>query len=268
MFDRVLEIGACRHEALASHHFLVEGVFNVRISKVPSQNKPQRINLQALQDESLRNRFVQAFDSTAMTHVDKADSDVNVVCAKVAASFHSAAEQVLPPVVAVPKRPWVSHHTLLLIDQRNSARRSGHRASEVDLNRRIRTSCKADRSHWLEQAIQSGSWKDIQRLYRKRSAKQGRLKTLRGDTVDSSSRAETFAEYLSTVQWGSQSNLTTEDEKPALFEPLDVCCDVPTHVEIKRAVQKFAGGQAHGTDGIPAEFRKTVYSCDGPGARW
>ena len=57
-------------------------------------------------------------------------------------------------------------------------------------------------------------------------------------------------------------------KRPALFGHLDVCCDVPTHVEIKRAVQKFAGGKAHGTDGIPAEFWKTVYSCDGPGARW
>ena len=70
------------------------------------------------------------------------------------------------------------------------------------------------------------------------------------------------------MQWGSQSNLTTEDEKLALFEPLDVCCEVPTNIEVKRAVQKFAGGKAHGTDGIPAEFWKTVYYCDGPRAGW
>ena len=84
-------------------------------------------------------------------------------------------------------------------------RLAGDRMAETAVNKKIRASSKADKTKWLEGAVASGHWNDIQQVYRQRAPNQGRLKSTSGRIVESSTRADTFAEYLSTIQWATTS---------------------------------------------------------------
>ena len=64
----------------------------------------------------------------------------------------------------------------------------------------FRASISRDRAAWLEELTTTGDWKQIRKLRKGFCPKQGRLRDLDGNLVDSDQRAETLANYLEKVQ--------------------------------------------------------------------
>ena len=90
------------------------------------------------------------------------------------AACEIAASMTLSQIEVQPKRPWISNNTLSLIEERSKARISKDWKNEQDMTKAIKLSVKADKSTWLNNLIENGSWVDIHNLRKYRS-------TLRSD---------------------------------------------------------------------------------------
>ena len=100
-----------------------------------------------------------------------------------------------------------------------------------------------------------GSWQEIRKLHKPATIKQGRIKDSADRLVDSSQRAEVFADYLETVQWAVRPEaISTED--PARFEILPISEDIITEEEICSALQQLHLKKSAGHDGLSPEFWK------------
>ena len=89
---------------------------------------------------------------------------------------NQAAEETLPRMEAVPKRPWIQPATLELILERNKARLHRNPALERDMNRKIRRQAKKDRAKWLNDMTADGSWDQVRKLRKPVSIQERKLK--------------------------------------------------------------------------------------------
>jgi len=85
---------------------------------------------------------------------------------------------------------------------------------------------------------------------------QGRLYDVNGNAICSEDRADTFAEYLETVQWAVRP-ATVVDDAP-LFSELPVRTSPITFSELLDAVKAFKPGKATGPDTHPVEYWRVV----------
>ena len=161
-----------------------------------------------------------------------------------------------------PRRPWITERTLDLIEKRNTARQIGDHYAERALNKAIKQSAKMDRKVWLNISLDGGNWSAIRSLTRQRKHKQGRLRDLNGQFVDSSMRAETLAEYLEKVQWAVHFADAVPQRTPAFETLRDIKLSSFTASELKEVVSKLKRDRAPGSDGVPAEFWQALATND------
>ena len=107
MFD----VSSCRTEALVSHHFLLEASLDASIEeKLKCEGHKKKLDRKGLDDNSLPERFVAAFEQTL--------SNDNTYGAGVGHCNHLGecitkafvkAERVLPTLPTQSRKPWISH---------------------------------------------------------------------------------------------------------------------------------------------------------------
>ena len=269
---RLVSVKSIREAGLASHHFLVNISMDVTVEKVDHLSSTEaHLVFDGVKQAEVAQLIASSFD-TAMQQQNGGDGirsqslddhyDVMI------SSMMTAAEQVLPQVRSVAKRPWISPATLALIDQRSEARRDQQRALEIQLNAAIRKSSSRDREQWLNDLCISGDWKQVRKL---RSGgprhRQARLRDMDGIIVDSSERADTMAIYLEKVQWAVRPCATIPD-RPALGLDLPVDLGPIKKREVLRAAKKLKYGRACGTDGVPGELWRAIAGEDTEVASW
>ena len=114
----------------------------------------------------------------------------------------------------------------------------------------LRQSVKIDRNVWLSSFLDSGSWSAIRKLRKPTVPKQGRLRNLNGELVDSELRAQTLGQYLEQVQWA----VHFADATPGLA----VADGLFTESELRLVLVHLRSGKASGADGIPPDFWKAL----------
>ena len=112
----------------------------------------------------------------------------------------------------------------------------------------------------MDDTLADGSWNAVRKLNKPPGKKQGRLRNLQGELVDASSRAETLAEYLESVQWTERFADLTSGNARNFDEELPVNLDAFTADELKTAVEGFKRNKATGGDQIPMEFWMALIS--------
>ncbi len=86
--------------------------------------------------------------------------------------------------------PWISSGTRALIDGRNAGRRHYLVDDEKALRKQVKCAVKANKSAWFDEMLAEGDWGQIRKLREGYLQKQGRLKNLSGELLDSDSCAE------------------------------------------------------------------------------
>ena len=126
-----------------------------------------------MQDPAVKEAFVTAFNRALGPHTCSSEYDVEKVVENIQVAFENAAEVALPVCTAMPARPWISSTTIMLIDERNTARTTANRQLELAFNRKMKNSSKRDRVQCMERAGQDGDWKSIQKAYKATPPPQG-----------------------------------------------------------------------------------------------
>ena len=256
----VADIEARRDLALDSHHFIVICSFNAALEKRKKRNSdgPQ-LNMEYLRDFDNARYFSQKVIDLLCEHQDPERDDLHQKSIKFSTAIHAISKELIPKKQTVARKSWISSASLKLIDHRNWARRQGNYDEEKALQKLIKKSIRNDKSQWLDETVQQGTWNDAKLLRKPRKIQQGRLRNLEGDLVSSESRAETLAEYLEKVQWAKRPNIAV-DSPPPLWELLQADCSPIRTKEVEYAVKKLKNGKACGADGIFAEHLKALAS--------
>ena len=124
------------------------------------------------------------------------------------------------------------------------------------LNKEVRRSARSDRKAWLTDLAANGDWQSLKKLKQGKRVAQGRLADANGDIVESSERAERFAEYLETVQWAVRPARLVD--RPNLYPELEVHQGPVLLPELVRAVMALRDGKASGPDDVPIEYWKAL----------
>ena len=173
------------------------------------------------------------------------------------------AATVLPTAAVTAKRPWISSRTLDLVRDRNAARIAGDREREAELAKQVKQAAKIDRGLWLSGLLADGGWRTIRKLRKPPLPKQGRLRNLSGELVDSEQRAETLGRYLEQVQWAVHfANIVPEDSE-LYADPLPIAEGLFSIGELRRVLTHLLGGKASGEDEIPPDFWKALLADRG-----
>ena len=254
--EAVLNVYSERSMALQTQHFPLTMELSLEIPRTPKQVPRIMPDLTMLKYDSGRNAFCTAFlDNLADT--EESGLTPNYHAKNVASAMQQAASH-LTCKASMTKRPWISEATLMIIERRNMARCTGDHKEELQLNKLVKQSAKADRRAWLNEALENGDWSEIRKLKQPPKHRQGRLRDLTGALVNSEERAETLAEYLEKVQWSDHFAEIMPRSDRAFNTDLDIDLRPFNENELRMAVANFKRNKAPGGDAVPMEFWKAL----------
>jgi len=116
--------------------------------------------------------------------------------------------------------------------------------------------CPTNRGHSISKLCWGTRWK------------QGRLHDSIGDVVSSDARAQTFAEFLESVQWHVRPVTLVPDQAPPINPVFNVDLSPFTVKELKRAISKMSSGKACKDYDIPIECFKALASSGDEHILW
>ena len=287
---RVTSVCSDRFACIASHHFVVTAVLDVNIEQT-RKVRPLHRNWRALDEPELRRRFLQ--DASHLLHgANVSEPPCNPTSQPVVislsdclahqpeeASAHvggcdgewmqlrscllAAADRHLPTQWSERRKPWLSDWSLHLLHCRTCARETGNWQLERELHRSVRKSVKADRTRWLNDRARTGDWDALRSLRKPRQPKQTRLHDASNNTVSTSERADTFANYLECVQWRVR-DVPPHVARLVIHSELSVCVGPILQTEARNAIVRLSSGKAVKEQDVAIECFKAM-AC-GPGA--
>ena len=235
----------------------------------PARGKPARWSAQVLEQEGVAQKFVGKFAEAMGSAVggmgDRADPDAWQEGFEMA--FQEAAA-TLPTHAATASKPWIGTATLALIDRRNAAAARDDRHEVELLKDAVKRSAKADRRRWLEDLLKTGEWSQVRKCRKGFAPRPSKLKDSSGKVVDSTSRANTMAEYFERVQWAVRPMTDAMPGLAPLGPLLDVQLGPVSDEEIASATKQVRRNRSSGVDNIPGEFWKLIAEKGSPGAEW
>ena len=161
-YGMFLDIWADRSIALNSHHFVTICAIAVSFPRTRSCTFQRAADTSSLQCLVGRRSFSTSFVGS----VGREERDVESLqqhADRVSSALANAATY-LPCGRPPPRKPWISAHTMGLIEQRNACRTASDYAEEKHLNKEIRPAARTDRRAWLYSSLQGGTWAAIKQL--------------------------------------------------------------------------------------------------------
>ena len=248
-----------RNFSLASHHFPVITELSLKVAKAETiGSSPKRLDYKSLRNEETAAEFVREVRSNFPHELCRdLHSNVSAACGEMVSCLSEAATRTLPTALHHAQYPWISAHTVSLIDERHAARVSRNHELEQSLHKQVKKSARHDRTQWLDELASSGDWNSLKQLRKRKQPSQGRLRDSSGDYVSLEMRADTFAKHLEQVQWAVRP-CSADAPSEAIGPDLAVECAPMTSSELEAAIKKLAQGRAAGIDGIPAELWRAI----------
>jgi hypothetical protein len=247
------QLAVIREAALGTDHYLVKASFSFDLARDAGKSR-RRWNVQALSDASCRTAFANAFCEAVGTHSE--DGTISNWWSAGRTGMEEAAKILPDNKYESVNKPWISQATLELINQRRHARAQNELECERRLHKEVRKSAKQDRTAWLDQMLQDGSWLQVRKLRKPRRANCCKLRGRDGQLVESDRWADTMADHLEEVQWHVRTAGLVDG--PPLGAELPVVLGKFTEQEVSIELQKLKKKRATGPDEIPAEFWQTV----------
>ena len=192
---------------------------------------------------------------------------LNVLNSQMAEAFRTAASRTLTTQALKPRKPWISRHTLDLLEHRRAARDNFDFALEKQMHSLVKASVKQDRSNWLDKLLAEGNWDEVRKLRKGFKPNQGRLRNLQSELVSSEERAETLAEYYEKIQWAVRT-IQPPQHSDHLGAKLFVESGPIAEWEVASAGKLLNKKRACGTDGIPPEFWIAITAPGSKACQW
>ena len=152
----------------------------------------------------------------------------------------------------VPRRPYISVHTLHLLAERDIAWQRNDKNHFSNLERQIRKSIAKGRRDYIEEQVRLHNWKGV-RMCKPYVARPLRVVDAEGRERPLQERAEVLSEYYATSQWHT-SQLPPLPARPPLFPTADLPCGDFSVQELKCARRNLKKKKAPGTDKLSNEI--------------
>ena len=151
----------------------------------------------------------------------------------------------------VPRRPYISVHTLHLLAERDIAWQRDDKNHFLELERQIRKSVAKGKRDYIEEQVHLHNWKGV-RMCKPYVARPLRVEDAEGRERPLQERAEVLSAYYATSQWHS-SQLPPLPNRPPLFPTADLPCGDFSPDELKCARRSLKKKKSPGTDNLSNE---------------
>ena len=191
---------------LDSDHFPVVALMQYKLSVRKRQPKPRHFQFRgatASQLTAMNQEIDQALDAT-----NPLASDPTRQWQTLSAVYIQALDRHIPTQHNAPRHPWITNHTLQLIERRGLLRTQGCMDLVADLNKQIKRAAKADKRAWLNTQLETGDWRPITNLNKPFPQRVLRLSNHgSGEEQVQANNAEIYANHLATNQWREAGEL-------------------------------------------------------------
>jgi len=276
----IQDVRVKRGADVASDHHLVCAKVKLKLKKHNAPTvKRQKYNVDLLKDEQTRTDFGLKLSNRFQVLQDLHDDDTTTVETQWQ-DIKETITDTCKEVVGLKKhqqKEWISAQTLRKIEARkhkksamNNSRtrlkKTLAREEYTRANREVKKSIKADKRNFIdnmaeeaESAANSGNMKQLYDTTRKLAGKYGKperpVKDKTGATIlDKEQQLNRWAEHFEELL-----NRPTPTNPP-IIEPaesdLNINCEKPSKLEIRKAILHLRNGKATGPDDIPAEALK------------
>ena len=144
------DIVSIREESFKSHHYLVVSNWELKAPEYIAPKSKQRVDISSLDHSDIAHTFIAKLETEVdMNPALQATSQIDQKIECFTDLVHSIAQEELPKLTALPRKPWISARTLHYIDDRSKARTIRDYRLEASLNKLIKKSVKQDRKSWL-----------------------------------------------------------------------------------------------------------------------
>ncbi|KAI8494385.1 hypothetical protein Bbelb_276110 [Branchiostoma belcheri] len=254
------------HHKLPYHRLLVAHM-RMKLKADPTAKKERRIDSSQLLDPLIQEKYMCSISNrfNALTQDETADWQ------NFKTEVLKAAEETVGRSRPAPKKPWILHETLHIIDCRRAARLRGDMTEYRRLNRernsaihRDRETFWADQATSLEEAAQRDDQHQVYSILRRAKAGPQRRSSLIKDTAGNILSSEEDCITRWREHFSQLLNHPPVPEDPDLKDAADAAdgsnTDSPTPPvtpdEIRTALRKLKNGKAPGICKITAEMLK------------
>ena len=188
--------------------------------------------------------------------------------ADIASALVSAARKFVPHAPSRPKSPWISGHTLSLIDQQKTAIRSRDQEQLADLYKQIRKSARADKRAYSKEQFKLAAEQGEKAAFTavRRARKGFSPSTTKvvyaGRTYSAHEVHEGLAEYLAQDPWAPSDTSPESLDFLRNAPPLHAQADMPetpfSPAEFDKALSSMKDGKAAGADLATHEMLKNM----------
>ncbi|XP_060665319.1 uncharacterized protein LOC132797575 [Drosophila nasuta] len=276
--SNILDVRSCRGPNIDSDHYLVAAKIRTRlcVEKIARRSALRRLDIGKLQSQQAKNAF-STHVSGLLSRAPSIPEDISDMWALISHSLRASAEEVLGFQRPLTRNPWYDQECHDATAAKDAAYRrtlqAGATRAIVDVYRSRRRDekrlfrCKKKEQERREcESIESSRCRNEARNFYQRVKRltQG-FKTgavaCRDDDGNLVTEADVvlklWRDHFSSLLSGSNTDSEDYDPRTPIYGT-DIEVPIPSHIEVKDAIQRLKNNKSAGADGLPVELFKAA----------
>ncbi|XP_051859298.1 uncharacterized protein LOC127565328 [Drosophila albomicans] len=258
--SNILDVRSCRGPNIDSDHYLVAAKIRTRlcVAKIARRSALRRLDIGKLQSQQAKNAF-STHVSGLLSRAPSIPQDISDMWALISHSLRASAEEVLGFQRPITRNPWYDQECRDATAAKDAAYRrtlqAGATRAIVDVYRLRR---RYEKRLFRRKKKEQESARRVKRLTQ--GFKSGAV-ACRDDDGNLVTEAEVvlrlWRDHFSSLLSGSSTDSEDYDPRTPIYGT-DIEVPIPSHIEVKDAIQRLKNNKSAGADGLPAELFKAA----------
>ncbi|XP_051864351.1 uncharacterized protein LOC127566365 [Drosophila albomicans] len=276
--SNILDVRSCRGPNIDSDHYLVAAKIRTRlcVAKIARRSALRRLDIGKLQSQQAKNAF-STHVSGLLSRAPSIPQDISDMWALISHSLRASAEEVLGFQRPLTRNPWYDQECRDATAAKDAAYRrtlqAGATRAIVDVYRlrrrhekRLFRRKKKEQERRECESIESSRCRNearnfYQRVKRLTQGLKSGAVACRDDDGNLVTEAEVvlrlWRDHFSSLLSGSSTDSEDYDPRTPIYGT-DIEVPIPSHIEVKDAIQRLKNNKSAGADGLPAELFKAA----------
>nr|XP_043068191.1 uncharacterized protein LOC122321607 [Drosophila bipectinata] len=276
--SNILDVRSCRGPNIDSDHYLVAAKIRTRlcVAKIARRSALRRLDIGKLQSQQAKNAF-STHVSGLLSRAPSIPEDISDMWALISHSLRASAEEVLGFQRPLSRNPWYDQEchdataakdaaygrtlqagaTRAIVDVYRSRRRDEKRLFRRKKKDQERRECESTESSRCRNEARN-FYQRVKRLTQ--GFKTGTVACRDNDgnlVTETEVVLRLWRDHFSSLLSGSSTDSEDYDPRTPIYGT-DIEVPIPSHIEVKDAIQRLKNNKSAGADGLPAELLKAA----------
>ncbi|XP_060665561.1 uncharacterized protein LOC132797804 [Drosophila nasuta] len=243
--SNILDVRSCRGPNIDSDHYLVAAKIRTRlcVAKIARRSALRRLDIGKLQSQQAKNAF-STHVSGLLSRAPSISEDISDMWALISHSLRASAEEVLGLQRPLTRNPLSRRRDEKRLFRRKKKEQERRECESIESSR-----CRNEARNFYQR---------VKRLTQ--GFKTGAV-ACRDDDGNLVTEAEVvlrlWRDHFSSLLSGSSTDSEDYDPRTPIYGT-DIEVPIPSHIEVKDAIQRLKNNKSAGADGLPAELFKAA----------